>query len=390
MKFTAAASNLREALFALKKVIDKNRTETDILMSAMGDDVHLWATNGDTTVRVVLDAIVKAEGDAAIDVYSFEKVIIKINKAHGFATLEREPRPSKKSSVVKLTHPSTNTTFKFRNRLHKFFHDLPPDLEDEEPTFMNRYCGKMLQRVADFASEDDARRNLTCVHFKQTDEGLLLEATDGHQGAQVLLSAINMNRDRPDHEVNDLLVDAEGARITGYLADRAPTNASTITFRHSSDHASFAVDNYTVYSRVRSETFPDLSRVVPKIPSGSDEDALPSVDTERFKAAVEAVSSQCTSNHNKLVVDQGADAITITFSRDGLTCSKVEVPFSQGDSTTQQVRVDYRLLLKAIGFFDSLGRWSPVKLLISGGMDPILMWLEGDAGQRIITMPMRY
>jgi DNA polymerase-3 subunit beta len=289
MEFTVSKSDLVRELGLSQGVVEKKTTIpilSNVLLEAIGDRVHLTATDLELGIRCSCPAKVKKEGAGTVPA----------RKLLDYVRLLPEGDVNMK---ILDNHWASITSGRSRTRIagmsRESFPELPqmPEPIGEIPT---KTLAQMVTRTSFAISMEESRFTLSGALLVMRPEGLAMVATDGHR-----LSFAQASKDDSGNIEQQFraLVPRKAMMELVKLADEAGPDGKA-SFAGDDNHLYFQVGARLLITRKLTGSFPDYERVLPK-----DHQHVATLEKGEIKAAIERVAQ---------FADERSRAIRVQFS----------------------------------------------------------------------------
>lgn len=307
----ARADLLRAA--AVASIVESKQTIpilANMLIEAKGDEAALTATDLDIVVRVAVPAQVAGGGFATT---------VAAKKLAGLVGTAAD------GCEVRLTHAAGGRDLDLRAARGRY--KLPVLPREDFPIaafadgehrliFPAATLHTALSRTADAESDEEARYYLNGTLLAEADGRLVAAATNGH-----MLAEVDMG-EAPEGWPRSILPSKLTALIVRLLKD--VKGDVTVTLDVSGQRIRFKWDAWTVTSKLVMGDFPDWRRV---IPAPIDGRSLV-VDSADLRGAIARVTQLASEKTRKVVLDIGADRVTVTCASAENGTGEEDVPAS--------------------------------------------------------------
>lgn len=289
MEFTVSKADLVRELSLSQGVVEKKTTIpilSNVLLEAVGDRVHLTATDLELGVRCSCPARIKKEGAGTVPA----------RKLLDFVRLLPEGDVTMKFLE---NHWASITCGRSRTRIagmsRESFPELPqmPAAIAEVPV---KTLASMIARTQFAISLEESRFTLNGALLLMRPEGLTMVATDGHRLAFVQASPADSGQ--VDQQFRALVPKKAMAELIK-LADEGGPESRAI-FSGDDNHLFFQIDHRLLMTRKLTGTFPDYERVLPK-----DHTLTAKLQKDEIRSAIERVAQ---------FADERSRAIRVQFT----------------------------------------------------------------------------
>jgi DNA polymerase-3 subunit beta len=270
-------------------VVEKKTTIpilSNVLLEAVGDRLHLTATDLELGIRCSCPARVKKEGSGTVPA----------RKLLDYVRLLPEADVTMKFLE---NHWANITCGRSRTRIagmsRESFPELPemPERMAEIPV---RTLSSMIARTSFAISMEESRFTLNGALLLMRPEGLTMVATDGHRLAYVQASPAESGM--VDRQFRALVPKKAMAELIK-LADDANTDAK-VEFAGDDNHLYFRVGHRLLITRKLTGNFPDYERVLPK-----EHAVMAKLQKDEIRSAIERVAQ---------FADERSRAIRVQFT----------------------------------------------------------------------------
>ena len=374
MKFIVEQSALVDGVNWVSRSLSTRPIKTELLgivIDAMGDQVHLSASDLETASKSHFQAEIKDPGKVLVPGKLLAEISRSLpNKPITFA-LEGS-RVLVTSGSAKFTLPTLSVDE---------YPDLP-ELPDTTGTLASDVFATAVSQVAVAAGRDDSLPTLTGVHVDINEETITLAATDRYRLA---VREIQWDPTTPNVSTSALL---RARTIADAAKSLTGTKTVSISFAPSSSNdrlAGFAGDGKTMTSRMLDGTFPPYRHLLPQeVSSTALIEVATLLDSVRRVALVtdKTVPLRLDFNNNTLSLEAGAgeeaqatEAIEILLTGEPISIAFNPVFLADGLSAvgTKYVQISFT------------GPNKPAILMGKSDKDGALV-----ENYRYLLMPMRY
>lgn len=374
MKFIVEQSVLVDGVNWVSRSLSTRPIKTELLgivIDAMGDQVHLSASDLETASKSHFQAEIKDPGKVLVPGKLLAEISRSLpNKPITFA-LEGS-RVLVTSGSAKFTLPTLSVD-EYPNL---------PELPDTTGTLTSDVFATAVSQVAIAAGRDDSLPTLTGVHVDINEETITLAATDRYRLA---VREIQWDPTTPNVSTSALL---RARTIADAAKSLTGTKTVSISFAPSSSNdrlAGFAGDGKTMTSRMLDGTFPPYRHLLPQeVSSTALIEVATLLDSVRRVALVtdKTVPLRLDFNNNTLSLEAGAgeeaqatEAIEILLTGEPISIAFNPVFLADGLSAvgTKYVQISFT------------GPNKPAILMGKSDKDGALV-----ENYRYLLMPMRY
>src|SRR5579863_2394672 len=289
MEFTVSKSDLVRELSLSQGVVEKKTTIpilSNVLLEAVGDRVHLTATDLELGIRCSCPARIKKEGAGTVPA----------RKLLDFVRLLPDGDVTMKFLE---NHWASITCGRSRTRIAGMSRESFPELPQMPAAIAEipiKTLASMISRTSFAISMEESRFTLNGALLLMRPEGLTMVATDGHRLAFV--QATPAESGQVDQQFRSLVPKkAMGELIK--LADDAAADGKAI-FSGDDNHLFFQVGHRLLMTRKLTGNFPDYERVLPK-----DHALSAKLQKDEIKSAIERVAQ---------FADERSRAIRVQFT----------------------------------------------------------------------------
>lgn len=274
MEFTVSKSDLVRELSLSQGVVEKKTTIpilSNVLLEAVGDRVHLTATDLELGIRCSCPARIKKEGAGTVPA----------RKLLDFVRLLPEGDVTMKFLE---NHWASITCGRSRTRIAGMSRESFPELPQmpagiaEVPV---KTLASMIARTQFAISMEESRFTLNGALLLLRPEGLTMVATDGHRLAFVQASPADSGQ--VEQQFRALVPKKAMAELTK-LADDTGGDGKAV-FSGDDNHLFFQVGHRLLMTRKLTGNFPDYERVLPK-----DHSLTAKLQKEEIRSAIERVA----------------------------------------------------------------------------------------------------
>src|SRR5579872_2149084 len=289
MEFTVSKSDLVRELSLSQGVVEKKTTIpilSNVLLEAVGDRVHLTATDLELGIRCSCPARVKKEGAGTVPA----------RKLLDYVRLLPEGDVNIKFLE---NHWASITCGRSRTRIAGMSRDSFPELPQMPEPIAEipvKTLAPMIARTQFAISMEESRFTLSGALLLLRPEGLTMVATDGHRLAFVQASPEESGQ--VGQQFRALVPKKAMAELTK-LADDAGENAKAV-FSGDDNHLFFQVGDRLLITRKLTGNFPDYERVLPK-----DHSLSAKLHKDDIRSAIERVAQ---------FADERSRAIRVQFT----------------------------------------------------------------------------
>jgi DNA polymerase-3 subunit beta len=289
MEFTVSKSDLVRELSLSQGVVEKKTTIpilSNVLLEAVGERVHLTATDLELGIRCSCPARIKKEGAGTVPARKLLDYVRLLPEADvNMKFLENH--------WASITCGRSRT--KIAGMSRESFPELPerPEPMAEIPV---RMLSSMIARTSFAISMEESRFTLNGALLVMRPEGLTMVATDGHRLAYVQAAPVDSGA--ADRQFRALVPKKAMAELIK-LADEAAPDAKAI-FAGDENHLFFQVGHRLLITRKLTGNFPDYERVLPK-----DHSLTAKLQKDEIRSAIERVAQ---------FADERSRAIRVQFT----------------------------------------------------------------------------
>src|SRR5579872_3692779 len=289
MEFTVSKSDLVRELGLSQGVVEKKTTIpilSNVLLEAVGDRLHLTATDLELGIRCSCPARVKKEGAGTVPA----------RKLLDFVRLLPDGDVTMKFLD---NHWANITAGRSRTKIAGMSRDSFPELPQMPETTAEipvKTLASMIGRTSFAISMEESRFTLNGALLLMRPEGLTMVATDGHRLAFV--QALPAESGQVDQQFRALVPKKAMAELVK-LADDAGENAKAV-FSGDDNHLFFQVGDRLLITRKLTGNFPDYERVLPK-----DHSLSAKLHKDDIRSAIERVAQ---------FADERSRAIKVQFT----------------------------------------------------------------------------
>jgi DNA polymerase III subunit beta len=274
MEFTVSKSDLVRELSLSQGVVEKKTTIpilSNVLLEAVGDRIHLTATDLELGIRCSCPARIKKEGAGTVPA----------RKLLDFVRLLPDGDVTMKFLE---NHWASITCGRSRTRIAGMSRESFPELPQMPAAIAEipiKTLSSMISRTSFAISMEESRFTLNGSLLLMRPEGLTMVATDGHRLAFV--QATPAESGQVDQQFRSLVPKKAMAELIK-LADDAPADGKAI-FSGDDNHLFFQVGHRLLMTRKLTGNFPDYERVLPK-----DHSLTAKLQKDEIRSAIERVA----------------------------------------------------------------------------------------------------
>ncbi|MEO8504188.1 MAG: DNA polymerase III subunit beta [Acidobacteriota bacterium] len=294
-------------LLPMQGIVERRTTIpvlSHLLLRAVGDKLHIAATDLDVSLTSSVTAEVKREGGVAVQAKKFVEII-------------RSLVGDEVKLVLDDSHALTVTAASSRFKIHGLApQDFPslPDVGQEKPVEMPfQILRRMIGRVIFAVSTEESRFQLNGALVKLKVNGLEIVATDGHRLALVEDAVADVK------EADGVLVPRKAL-----LEIQRFEGEGNVAYRRGEHHLSFRIGRRELICRILEGTFPDYERVIAK-------------DNDR-KVIFDRLGLQATVQRVAILTGERARAVRLQFSNGKLTVSAANPDLGEA---SEEIACDY-------------------------------------------------
>lgn len=265
MKFATGKDTLEKAISRIDAIVPGRDTQTllsNLLLSTAEDQVHITASDMESTVQIKIDAKDVVQGELIVPAKKLSEISkqLRADQVHFSASENTEADAEEEGGYVIHLHGDSSRSARFRlsgsHRSH--FPDLGAIPSENLVTMPAPMLAEMIQKTIYAISQEDNRYIYNGLCFLARENKLTLIGTDGRRLAAIsrtLPSALNFSSD----ETIDVVVHAKAIRELQRIIDSSPDIALGTRQRD----IFFQVGDATLSSRLLEGKFPDYKKVVP-------------------------------------------------------------------------------------------------------------------------------
>jgi len=289
MEFTVSKSELVRELSLSQGVVEKKTTIpilSNVLLEAVGDRIHLTATDLELGIRCSCPAGIKKGGAGTLPA----------RKLLEFTRLLPEG-----DVTIKFleNHWASITCGRSRTRIAGMSRESFPELPQMPAAIAEipvKILSSMIMRTSFAISNEESRFTLNGALLLMRPEGLIMVATDGHRLAFVQASQAESGQ--VDQQFRALVPKKAMAELIK-LADDAGQDGKVV-FSGDDNHLFFQVGHRLLMTRKLTGNFPDYERVLPK-----DHTLTAKLQKDEIRSAIERVAQ---------FADERSRAIRVQFT----------------------------------------------------------------------------
>src|SRR5579863_8968895 len=309
MEFTVSKSDLVRELSLSQGVVEKKTTIpilSNVLLEAVGDRLHLTATDLELGIRCSCPARVKKEGAGTVPA----------RKLLDFVRLLPEGDVTMKFLE---NHWASITCGRSRTRIAGMSRESFPELPQMPAPIAEipvKTLASMITRTQFAISMEESRFTLNGALLLLAPEGLTMVATDGHRLAYVQAAPVDGQAESQFRA----LVPKKAMGELVKLADDAGTDGKAI-FSGDDNHLFFQVGHRLLMTRKLTGNFPDYPRVLPK-----DHSLQAKLQKEEIRSAIERVAQFADERSRAIRVQFGTGEVRVFSSSVEMGESEESVP----------------------------------------------------------------
>ena len=309
MEFTVSKSDLVRELSLSQGVVEKKTTIpilSNVLLEAVGDRLHLTATDLELGIRCSCPARVKKEGAGTVPA----------RKLLDFVRLLPEGDVTMKFLE---NHWANITCGRSRTRIAGMSRESFPELPQMPAPIAEipvKTLASMITRTQFAISMEESRFTLNGALLLLAPEGLTMVATDGHRLAYVQAAPVDGQAESQFRA----LVPKKAMGELVKLADDAGTDGKAI-FSGDDNHLFFQVGHRLLMTRKLTGNFPDYPRVLPK-----DHSLQAKLQKEEIRSAIERVAQFADERSRAIRVQFGTGEVRVFSSSVEMGESEESVP----------------------------------------------------------------
>lgn len=361
MKLTIDRSKLLKAMSHVQRVVERRTTIPileNVLLTAEASKLIIKGTDLDLEISEIVDVEVDTAGATTVPAIKLYEIVRKLKD--GEVKIEY--------ADSKISIKSGRSRFSLKTMPESDF----PDLSAGEPTHKFTLSGASLKSLFDktqFAiSTEESRFYLNGVYLHVVDDKLRAVTTDGARLALFEITAPSGSEEMPGVIVP--------RKTVGEIVKLLDNDDGKVNIELSLSKIKFSIADVVLTSKLIDSTFPDYSRVIPRI-----NDKFLEVDCNDLKQAVERVSAIASDGSRviKLSMSSGHLDLSVTNADAGTAAEDVDAVY---ESEPIKVGFNSRYLLDIISQID--GETVVIK---SDPKSPALITEKGKDHALYVLMP---
>lgn len=368
MKLVAERAHLLAALARAARIIERRNTIPvlgNVRLDAAAGKLHLRATDLDIDLTDNLPAVIGAPGAATAPGHMLHDIVRKLPDGSHVTIEDADNGLLMVSAGRSRFKIATIPPEDFPNIVAG---DLPHRFQVPAKEFK-----AALDRAAFAISSEEVRYYLGGIHFHRVADALRAVATDGHQLAQVTLSAGTGAEGMPGVIVPRKTV----TEVSRLLADET----SSIEIGLSAQKIQFTLGDITLTSKLIDGIFPDYERVVPKT-----NEIVATIDKAALVKAVERVATVTTTSARAVKMALAGRTLTLTVRNTDIGGDAVdELEVDAEDDTAIEIGFNHRYLLDILSNIHG----ETIKIALANAGAPALIEDATPSGALFVLMPMR-
>lgn len=300
MKFTVPRSEFLPAVQSVLNVVSPRATLpiiANILLQLKGQELSLYATDLDTSIRTQVSITDGEDGAIALPAKKMAEIIRELPDADIHFTAD--------GTKAKMT--CGKGTFGLAGMDSEDFPPFPDALSGQTLTLKQSLLSRMIHHTIYSTSKDETRPALQGVLWHLDSEQMIMVATDGHRLAKIseLMSAAGGDASNK-MTATDIIIPA---KTLNHLVRLFDEEDAEIKMNIMENQVIFSLDGTTLYSRLIEGPYPDFEQVIPK-----ENDKTLKVDREAIHSAMRSVSTLSNALTHQVKLDLSADQVVLTAS----------------------------------------------------------------------------
>jgi len=299
MKFTVPRSEFLPAVQSVLNVVSPRATLpiiANILMQLKGQELSLYATDLDTSIRTQVSVTKGADGAIALPAKKLAEIVRELPDADIYFTAD--------GTKAKMT--CGKGTFGLAGMDSEDFPPFPEALSGQTLTLKQSLLSRMIHHTIYSTSRDETRPALQGVLWHLENEKMIMVATDGHRLAKISETLKSTGGDASKFATTDIIIPAKTLNHLLRLFDEEDTE---IKMNIMENQVVFSLDGTTLYSRLIEGPYPDYEQVIPK-----DNDKQLRIDREAIYSAMRSVSTLSNALTHQVKFDLSTDQVVLTAS----------------------------------------------------------------------------
>jgi DNA polymerase-3 subunit beta len=294
MKFAVQRSEFLPAVQAVLNVVSARATLpiiSNILLQLQGQELSLYATDLDTSIRTQLPVSKGKDGAVALPAKKLAEIVRELPDE----SIEVE------TDGTKIKMKCGHGQFQLSGMDSEDFPPFPETGGGQILEISQSALSKMIQSTLFSASRDETRPALQGVLWHIEEKEMIMVATDGHRLAKIS-GAIGGQAGFS----TDIIVPA---KTLNHLLRLFGEEDSAVKLNITENQVMFSLDGTTLYSRLIEGPYPDYTQVIPQ-----DSDKKLSVKREELQSGVRSVSTLSNALTHQIKFDLSKEQVILSAS----------------------------------------------------------------------------
>ena len=299
MKFTVPRSEFLPAVQSVLNVVSPRATLpiiANILLQLKGQELSLYATDLDTSIRTQVPVTKGEDGAIALPAKKLAEIIRELPDADIHFKAD--------GTRAKMT--CGKGTFGLTGMDSEDFPPFPEMLSGQTLTLKQSLLSRMINHTIYSTSKDETRPALQGVLWRLDSEKIIMVATDGHRLAKISKPMAAAGVDASKMTPAELIIPA---KTLNHLLRLFEEEEAEIKINIMENQVIFTLDGTTLYSRLIEGPYPDFEQVIPK-----DNDKQLRVGREAIHSAMRSVSTLSNALTHQVKFDLSTDRVLLSAS----------------------------------------------------------------------------
>jgi len=299
MKFTVPRSEFLPAVQSVLNVVSPRATLpiiANILLQLKGQELSLYATDLDTSVRTQVPVTKGEDGAIALPAKKLAEIVRELPDADIHFTAD--------GTKAKMT--CGKGTFGLAGMDSEDFPPFPEVLSGQTMSLKQSLLSRMIHHTIYSTSKDETRPALQGVLWHLDSENMVMVATDGHRLAKISEPMTSAGEGASKITATDIIIPSKTLNHLLRLFDEEDTD---IKLNIMENQVIFSLDGTTLYSRLIEGPYPDFEQVIPK-----ENDKQLHVDREAIYSAMRSVSTLSNALTHQVKFDLSTNEVVLTAS----------------------------------------------------------------------------
>jgi DNA polymerase-3 subunit beta len=327
MKFTVPRSEFLPAVQSVLNVVSPRATLpiiANILMQLKGQELSLYATDLDTSIRTQVPVTKGEDGAIALPAKKLAEIVRELPDADIHFAAD--------GTKAKMT--CGKGTFGLAGMDSEDFPPFPEVLSGQTMILKKSLLSRMIHHTIYSTSKDETRPALQGVLWHLDGERMIMVATDGHRLAKISEPMTTAGEDASKITATDIIIPA---KTLNHLLRLFDEEDAEIKLNIMENQVIFSLNGTTLYSRLIEGPYPDFEQVIPK-----DNDKTLRVDREEIYSAMRSVSTLSNALTHQVKFDLSAGKVILTASdRDLGGEAKMELEKEKTEYQGEDLQIGY-------------------------------------------------